>query len=168
MRECYLAAEQLARQAKASNLFYPAMNRMAADIILRSGDAGWEGLRSDELKEVRQNLVAKSQTDPDFWSQAGLIELDVYKALAYRNNAGEVSGKLAAALDGIQRRFQDLHARVSSPRMWSSVYDQARFVLEKYIQNVRVQPEKDAAKKLLAFLQELAAGTRAYFAAGSG
>jgi hypothetical protein len=44
--------------------------------------------------------------------------------------------------------------------MWSSVYDQARFVLEKYAENVPAQEEKDAANNLLDLLKQMATGTR--------
>ena len=53
VRECYLVAEQLARQAKSSNLFYPALNRMAAEIILNSGNAGWAGVGILRLRSGR-------------------------------------------------------------------------------------------------------------------
>ena len=96
MYECYLHAETLARESKDENLFYPAMNRMAAEIIINAGKNGWAGFQPEEFAEVRKSLYAKSQSDPDFWSIAGLVELDFYEALARRDDAGDRSGKLAA------------------------------------------------------------------------
>jgi tetratricopeptide repeat protein len=159
MHECYLHAEGLARESKDANLFYPAMNRMAAEIILNAGKNGWVGLHPDALTEVRENLVAKTKDDPDFWSSAGLVELDFYEALA-RRAAADRSGKLAAEFPKLKQGYEDLYARVNSMGMWSSVYDQARFVLEKYAENVPAQEEKDAANKLLVLLKEMATGTR--------
>jgi len=160
MYECYLHAEALARESKDENLFYPAMNRMAAEIIINAGKTGWVGLHPDALTEVRDNLAAKMKNDPDFWSSAGLVELDFYQALAHRNNHDDRNGKLAAEFPKIKERYEDLYARVNSMGMWSSVYDQARFVLEKYAENVSEQEEKCAANKLLNLLKQMATGTR--------
>jgi hypothetical protein len=161
MYEWYLAAETQARETNAPNLFYPAMNRIAAEIIINSGKAGWEGLKRDELAAVRENLAGNARNSPDFWSTEASVELDLYEALGHRNNPSECSGKLAEALPGVERGYGDLYSSVSSMRMWSSVYDQARFILEKYSERVPSQPDKDAAQKLLTLLQQMATGTRA-------
>jgi hypothetical protein len=160
MHDCYLAAEKLARDSNDSSLFYPAMNRMAAEIIIHSGKAGWEGLNKDDLDAVRKNLNDKAHNDPNFWSIAGLVELDLYEALARRDNPDDCSGKLAEALPGLVRGYDDLYGRVSSMSMWSSVYDQARFILEKYSESVPTPQDKDAAKELLTLLRQMATGMR--------
>jgi len=133
---------------------------MAAEIIINAGKTGWVGLHPDALTEVRDNLAAKMKNDPDFWSSAGLVELDFYQALAHRNNHDDRNGKLAAEFPKIKERYEDLYARVNSMGMWSSVYDQARFVLEKYAENVSEQEEKCAANKLLNLLKQMTTGTR--------
>jgi hypothetical protein len=160
MHECYLQAESLARENNDPDFFYPAMNRMAAEIIINAGKTGWAGFQPEAFAEVRKNLDAKTQSDPDFWSTAGLVELDFYEALARRDYATDRSGKLAAEFPKLKQGYEDLYARVSSMGMWSSVYDQARFVLEKYAENVPAQEEKDAANNLLDLLKQMATGTR--------
>jgi hypothetical protein len=157
--DCYAEAEQLARAQRASNFFYPAMNRMALEIVLRGHSPEWEGLKAKDLDEVRANLEATIKKEPDFWSLVGRVELALYEALARNVAAGPGSGRLAAALDGLLRAYDDVHNRVNSTWMWSSVSDQARFLLERYAQYAPAPEEKNAANKLLDRLQQMAAGT---------
>ena len=55
----------------------------------------------------------------------------------------------------IENAYQDLHARVNAARMWTSVYDTARFVLPKYGARAS-KAERAAATALLSRLQTLA------------
>jgi hypothetical protein len=153
MHTFYLAAENKARETNDAGLFYPAMNRMAAEIIINAGNAGWQGLNPAQLAEVRNNLATKSRNNPDFWSIAGLVELDLYEALAQTG-----SGDLPKALPGLQRGYDDLYSRVTSTRLWSSVYDQARFILEPYSATATAAAQ-DAATKLLTLLRDMSSGT---------
>jgi hypothetical protein len=159
MYDRYLAAENLARTNQDHELFYPALNRMAAELILSFGNPGWQGFDPAVLAEVRANLETKTRDDPDFWSAAGLVELSMFEALARRDTSNEGS-KLAAALPALQSGYDDLYMRVNSMGMWSSVYDQSRFVLDKYAESVSVPEEKDAVRKLQEVLQQMANGTR--------
>ena len=147
MARHYGAAERLARAGNLSDLFYPALNRMAAELVLNVGRRAWKGFDPLALSAVRQSLETKLQNDPDFWSAVGRIELHVYEALA--------GHKLASTLGKLQAEFEDLHSRVAAPSMWGSVYEHMQFVLAKD-RSVR-KGEKEAADKMLKRLRKLAA-----------
>jgi hypothetical protein len=93
---------------------------------------------------VRQSLEAKARDDPDFWSAVGLIELQVYEAMA--------AHKLSEAARGIQVQYEDLHRRVKPQWMWASVYDQTHFVLQNYNGGKR---ETTAAAALIMSLEAM-------------
>jgi hypothetical protein len=138
MRERYAHAEAL---SSAADVFYPAMNRMAAELVLRCGDPAWKGLDAASVAAARRSLEARTRNDPDFWSVVGLTELRVYEALAKRG--------LAAALPSILREYDDLRQRVGAAWMWSSVRDQLAFILPNYAARAR-GAEATAAGALLA------------------
>ena len=73
--------------------------------------------------------------------------VDMYVSIA--------GGRLARDVDRLTDDFQSHHARVSNPRMWGSVLDNATFVLSKY-RNRADQSEANAADRLLAELGSLA------------
>ena len=145
MERAYHDAENRARASTMSDSLYPALNRMAADLILNVGRVGWKGFDSASLSVIRQSLEIKVRDNPDFWSAASLIDLQVYTALAQR--------KLTSALVKIQAEYEDLHSRVTAAWMWDSVYDQMQFVLPKYKVSTS---EKRAAYKLLKRLEAMA------------
>jgi len=124
MKERYERAEKLARATDDQELFYPALNRMAAELIVDAGERGWRGFDRVALAEARANLVTKTREDPDFWSVAGLAELRLYEAIAER--------RLVGALAAIICELDDLRLRVSASSLWASVQDQLRFVLSEY------------------------------------
>ena len=73
----------------------------------------------------------------------GLIELQVYEALAAR--------KLALVVAKVGSEYENLHSRVSAPWMWASVYDQMQFVLTQH--RVSAPEERaggDLMKRLVA------------------
>jgi len=143
MKASYARAETLARASNHAELFYPALNRMAAELIVDAGKKGWRKFDPAMLAEVRDSLAAKARDDPDFWSFVGVIELRMYIAIADRN--------LAAERPKIEGEFEELFTRVSAPSMWSSVIDQASFVLPKYAASA-AEAERRAAEALLAKL----------------
>jgi tetratricopeptide (TPR) repeat protein len=116
MKRCYASALARARQQASPDLFYPASNLLAVNLVLGAAPPDAELIAS-----VRASLEGKNRDAPDFWSMAGRTELAMVEAL--------VQGALAAALPRLLDEHADLHARVSAPRQWASVYDQARFVL---------------------------------------
>ena len=147
MKLRYGNAERLARASNDPLLFYPALNRMAAELIVDAARRGWRGFDSAALTEVRKVLAAKTRDDPDFWSVVGLTELRLYEAIAKR--------ALVVELDAIVREYRDLHGRVSATTYWSSVLDQVRFVLPKYGRRATAA-EKKAAMALTKYLEGLA------------
>lgn len=143
MKLHYRRAEVMARARQASDLFYPALNYLAADLALNAGRRGWKGLDQAIVEAARASLEAKNLADPDFWSVVGQTELELYIALA--------DGKLASTQKSLERGYQDLYRRVSAPWIWSSVYDTTHFVLQRYAVRASVK-ENNAADALLARL----------------
>jgi len=149
MKLHYRRAEVIARASQASDLFYPALNYLAADVALNAGRRGWKGLDSAIVASARASLEAKNLADPDFWSVVGQTELQLYIALA--------DGKLASTQKSLERGYQDLYRRVSAHWLWSSVFDTTQFVLQKYAVRASVK-EKNSADSLLASLATFAQG----------
>jgi hypothetical protein len=146
MYEHYRKAEELAREAGSPQFFYPAMNRMAAELVMHAGERDWRGFEDRELARVREGLAQRMRDDPDFWSVVGLTELRLYAALAGQD--------LASQLAAIEAEFADLNARVGTAWLWRSVYDQAQFVLRHYAVSAP-SVERQAVKTLLSYLGRL-------------
>ena len=142
----YAQAESIVRATGADDLFYPIMNALAVELRL----AGLTGQPykpdAQRIAEARRSLQAKVQAAPDFWSAVGLPELRMLEALA--------DGQLAAARDEIVRATADLALRAPAKWMWSSVYEQAQFLLAPYVADTA---EGRAAAALIAHLRSLAA-----------
>ncbi len=150
--EAYQRAAQLAASRQDPQFYYPALNRMALDVVLAHGPRGPRGAIAfdpAEVAAVQRSLHASVGHEPDFWAYAALIELDLLQALAGR--------RLAAERAGLQARFAMLADRVKSVRMWGSVADNAGLVLGVHAERTR-GPEAAAAKALLATLQTYAKG----------
>ena len=148
MKLHYQRAAEIGRQSAASDIFYPAMNYLSAELSLNAGRRGWKGLDLSITESTRASIDAKNVADPDFWSVIGQTELQLYMALA--------AGKLASARESLARGYQDVYRRVSAPWMWSSVYDTAQFVLRKYSTRTSDKERKaaeDILGSLLAFAQ---------------
>jgi hypothetical protein len=147
MQRQYQRAQEVGTEAGVQDVYYPASNRLAADVALNAGTRGWRGLDSAIAAVVASSLEAKRANDADFWSVVGEIELRQYQALARK--------KLAAAYPQLEKAYQDLHKRVAATRMWSSVYDTACLVLPSYAGRVAGR-EKSTAKALLEQLRAFA------------
>ena len=147
MQTVYENAQKVGERSGASDVYYPASNRLAAEVALNAGKGRWRSLDRAMITMLRKSLQAKSAADPDFWSVVGDIELDQYEALAGR--------KLNAARKRLVRAYEDLHKRVTATRMWASVYDTACLVLPNYA-NRATGKEKAAANELLAKLRGFA------------
>jgi hypothetical protein len=146
MYEHYRKAEELAREAGSPQFFYPAMNRMAAELVMHAGERDWRGFEDRELARVREGLAQRMRDDPDFWSVVAMTELRLYAALAGQD--------LASQLAAIEVEFADLNARVGTAWLWRSVYDQAQFVLRHYAVSAP-SVERQAVKTLLSYLGRL-------------
>jgi len=153
----YQQAETIALAQQDPNRFYPALNRMALALMAAltahspplktkaradgstsnkatAWPLAWPGFNAEATAAVHASLLARTDTDPDFWSYAGLIDLAMYQAVA--------KGKLAAVSDQLLANYDELHGRVSNPKMWGSVADQAQWLLSAY---VAVAPTAEAA-----------------------
>ena len=145
--EAYRQAEVLAGNGPVADLFYPALNRMALELVAHLGQPGWAGFDAEASAAVRRSLQAKATDDPDFWCYAGLIEIDMLEAVA--------TGTLADALPTLEDRHAELHGRVAGRNLWGSVADQANFVLTAYAGQAQGS-EAEAADALLAVLRDYA------------
>ncbi len=143
----YRAAHHVGVTSQALDVYYPASNRLVAEVALNAGTKSWRSLDREVSAIVRKSLQTKMATDPDFWSVVGEIELEQYEALAKR--------KLAKARGQLDKAYQDLHKRVTATRMWASVYDTACLVLPNYA-NRASGKEKAAAQELLVQLRGFA------------
>jgi CHAT domain-containing protein len=148
--EHYTRAEELARKQKLDDLYYPAMNRMAAELVVHGRRDGGV-LAGGRVAEIRQILQDRARTDPDFWSIAGITELQVYIAVD--------AGNLAGAVPGVLDEYADLHSRMTDVWSWRSVYDTTDYVLAPYARQA-ADPERAAAGRLLDKLAEYADVTR--------
>ncbi len=152
MKLHYQRAAVIARENQAADLFYPALNYLAADLVSGAGRSGWKGLDASIVEATNASLNAKNLADPDFWSVVGQTELRLYKALAER--------KFTSARESLETDCQDLYRRVSAPWMWSSVYDTTHFVLKRSPLLASAKEIK-AAEALLACLATFAQPCRA-------
>ncbi|MFN9102603.1 MAG: CHAT domain-containing protein [Betaproteobacteria bacterium] len=141
--EAYRGTEALAAARQDPQLFYPALNRMALELVLGTGPGGI-AFDAADVAAVTRSVHASIAHEPDFWGHAALIELDLLQALAGR--------RLAAERAALETRFAALADRVKSVRMWSSVADHAELVLDAHAEHSR-GAEAAAAKALLAVLQ---------------
>jgi tetratricopeptide (TPR) repeat protein len=157
MSACYRQAEGLAANSGHPDLHYPALNRMAGELVVEAGAAGWAGIDPASITAVRDALQARVQASPDFWSVAGLSELAMLEAMGARTAEGTAARALAAALPTLSASFTELHKRVQARWMWASMADQAHFVLTPY-QQAASPEERGAAQALLDQLRSYAAG----------
>jgi hypothetical protein len=153
MKDWYLKAEELGLNAKLNDVFYPALNRMAADCVLRVGEANWRGFKLVDLNSIRQALTQKVQEESDFRGICGLIELEIYEVLANCNL------RLVDKIIEITTRFHDLNERIKDSGPWQSISDQMELVLQPYINEKLFvdEAEADAAKSLLELINSYAA-----------
>jgi len=140
----YQASEALALQARDSDYFYPALNRMGLEWLVNQGQRGWVGFDAERVDQLRRSLQARVQAAPDFFSVVAVTELDMLLALSQR--------RLAANAPALAAAYADVHARVQAPWLWASVADQARFVLEPMLATAEPS-ERDAAAQLLQRLR---------------
>jgi CHAT domain-containing protein len=147
MKLHYARAEALGRGTGSAECYYPALNRMAAELVTDAGRPGWRGFDAAATAVVRQCLAERTREDPDFWSVASLTELRVYEAVAAQS--------LAVALAAIAGEYGELHRRVSGTHYWRSVHDTTRFVLDVYAQRANVA-DKKACAALIALLEDFA------------
>jgi CHAT domain/Lecithin:cholesterol acyltransferase len=148
----YRQAEELARAQQSPELFYPGLNRMALELMLRGArrksGTGRETLepRRDDY-ELRASIEHRTRTAPDFWSMVGRVEFELYRALA--------EARLAGAAPMLEQAWTDVHMRVPTPSWWQSVFDQASLVLADWFATPDMA-EQRAARRLWKLLQGFA------------
>jgi len=147
MRRQYYRAEEIARASHDPRAFYPALNRMAAELASRAGRSEWKGLDRRGLEYASAAATSLVTVEPDFWSLIALGELNLYDAIS--------SLKLASRRAAILRQFDDIHIRVSAQHLWRSVYENAAFVLIPYARRTSDR-ERVAAETLLDHLRHFA------------
>ena len=126
-------------------LFYPMMNVLAAELAC-AGRRTAAHRGGGSLPRIRESLAGRVAASPDFWSVVGQTELKMYEAVA--------AGSLAAAHETLWQEFSEHHQRVSAPRMWASVYDNATLILRRYARE-HTGAERKAAVTLLDALRGL-------------
>jgi hypothetical protein len=147
----YDAAETLARQSGAGNVFYPAKNSIGATLRMAWLEGRAPRGLAARMEALRQELTESAAKQPDFWSVVGQSELKMLEALA--------RGALADVGDELVKTLRELKARVASVRMWNSVNADARFTLAPYqalASKAGVDAEVRAAKQLLVCFADLA------------
>lgn len=149
MRAWYAEAETKAVESNALDLYYPALNRMAADLILDGGTPGWAGFDQSALDRLHLNLDARKREDTDFWSVVSGIELLMYEAIA--------RGQLESVRASLEKDFKDLRSRVQSLEYWDSVEVQHRLVLDQYVGRATAS-ERAAAAGLREYVRQLVHG----------
>ena len=146
----YAGAEAVALATRSPLLYHPALNRMALELLVHLGEAGWQGFDTRASAAVRESLTNKIETDPDFTCHAGLAELDAYEAMT--------AGRLARRLHKLRNAYADLQRHVSSPRLWRPVADQGDLVLSAYAAAMQ-GAEGRAATALRALLLDCSTGS---------
>jgi hypothetical protein len=133
--------------------FYPA--RAAIECELRNNmltfpqhrlAANWS---DNEIAEVGRQTEFAAHAEPNFWSIVAQSQLDLLKAV--------LRCRLQRVFPEIEDALKDLHNRISTPRFWIYVYDDARFLLEPYLKFAPAcgdDAEVKAAENLLNLLKK--------------
>ena len=147
----YKSAETLARAEQAGNLYYPLMNRIAAELRLAYMTGRAPVIDAARLGEARESMMQEAKRNPRFWSVVGQIELRLLEAA--------VQGKVADASAALIAEFVELKGRVPATSSWDSVHKEARFTMEPYIalSKSTAPAEATAAQAILDTLDRLAA-----------
>jgi hypothetical protein len=147
----YAEAERLGRESEEDDVFYPTLNRMAAEIVLAFGGAKPKKLAAKAVDAVRRELDARAKQDPDFWTYSDDAIIALLEALA--------AGNLAASRSAIEAQLEALYTKVSAADLWTSVREQTEFVLLPYA-TLASGEERESARGLLALLDRFAGAKR--------
>jgi hypothetical protein len=119
MRQHYQHAAEISPKDSA---FYPILNLIAAELVLRSATASQKGSAQPLIEQARTGIKAANEARPDFWTRVAEPEVELYDAV----DRGELEKKRAA----IEELFEDVHRRSKGSSDWRSVLDMARFTLQ--------------------------------------
>ena len=154
MKSRYRHAQAIGAKRDASDLYYPASNCLVADVALHAGSRGWRGLDRDLLAIVQRSLETKSESEADFWSVAGEIELRQYQALAEKKlaaakkNAEDIAPKAALLkkeLDEANKKSADAKKKVDDAKKILDEADKQATALK----STEAKHLADDAKKIL-------------------
>ena len=122
MQASYAKAEARARDSHHPELFYPALNRMAAELIVNAARAGSSSIPRSE-RGAQESWPPRRATIP------------ISGASPASSNCActrDCRSRIWRQSDRRSKANSKSFSRVSAPSMWSSVIDQASFVLPKY------------------------------------
>ncbi|MBN3751481.1 CHAT domain-containing protein [Paraburkholderia sp. Tr-20389] len=143
MLKGYYASLDRARITDDSNSFYPALNCLAAELVVRPpGEI--RSLNNDLANNAESWLARKNRQSPDFWSVYSVSELNIYRWLA--------DGTFSDHAPQLELTLARLHTRVPSVRYWRIVSGQCEFVLSRFCSAAN-EGEYDAAQRLLNLLR---------------
>jgi hypothetical protein len=147
MRHWYERAERAAAATHMERaVFYPGLNRIAAELLLGLRKKAWRGFDARSVAAVRASLDEQIRDEPDFWCVVGKTELRLYEVLA--------AGSLASERESIEHELDDLHVRMDAPANWDSALVQLEFVLPRYAERAS-KTEASAATALLSHVRQL-------------
>lgn len=148
-------AIERAHDDEAKYKYYPTRGRLACELrrrLLAAPDTP-RALKIDEqqIQTVRESIRLAVEQSPTFWSIVAQSELELIAAVAN----GELHEKKTDMLDSLE----DLYKRISAPRFWMYVHDDARFLLEPYRRLGMVHAaERQAADDVLRVLARYSEG----------
>lgn len=135
MAKHYQRGLEIAREQKADNLFYPALNLIVAEVALHAGASKWKGLPKALFDEARASVQAKNNVNPDFWSLVAVPELQLYEAVA--------EGTFVKCGANILRAFKDIVRRSQGASELGSVSDTMHFALDPYFERLTGRVKKE-------------------------
>jgi hypothetical protein len=142
--QAYGRAETEAAEAGSPRLFEAAALRMAVELASHAGNRKWPGLDSSTGARARRSLQALHDSEPDFQTHAGLIQLDLFEALS--------AGQLGQRQPALAAAYAALQAQVPAVARWAQVQDAVGWVLET-VARQKTGPSRAAAGKLLTQLR---------------
>ena len=111
------------------------------------------GLRSlnEEAAAIRQQLVERNRSDPDFWNEVGIADLDLLLLLAERlRPATRGARRRPANDDAVGQAYREAFRRGASQRERSSVLEHLDFLRALYPDGVTPLALLDQLKEYLA------------------
>jgi CHAT domain-containing protein len=149
MARYYRRGLDLAHERNADNLFYPAINVVAAELVL--GDPSRKKrqtqLPASLFDDARRSIKAKNKQSPDFWTLVAEPQLRLYEGL--------LKATIIKEAPAVVRELRDVHRRSQGTAQWSSVEDTLRFVLDPYLKRAG-KKAGHAARSVLAEIEKLA------------
>lgn len=166
LEQARISYSQAARcEQEAVNRFYPLRAMVSCRVraallqgIYRDADAPGTASTATaqltgeflerEYAEVVLAIGRALRVNPNFWPIVAQSELEILRGIVKRN--------LAARQQDISASLRDLHKRISTPRFWEYVHDDASAVLEPYLRLMAPAAASHEARAAQALCQQLA------------